>query len=88
MTYVKRIFGYPALAVLVVLAYEKGSALMLSCRTDKRRTILQRSGEEYFKSYSRDSLFGRRLIYENLDNERVRQSVAHHWWFSWLTANR
>lgn len=64
-------------------------AVLLSLReTEKGLDIVQISGSgdaaEFFKVYSRDGWFGTRSVYENWDNERVRQSLAHHGWFSWL----
>lgn len=77
-----------SLSIVSVVSYEEGSALILNWRTDKKGAVLQKAGTDYFKAYSRDGFLGTRSVYENWDNERVRQSVIHHWWFSWLTANR
>ncbi len=77
-----------SLSIVSVLSSEERSALILSWRMDKKGAVLQKAGKVYFKTYSRDGLLGTRSVYENWDNGRVRQSVSHHWWFSWLLANR
>lgn len=84
----------PEIAVTVtasVLAHEDEAALLVSWSIDRdKRVLLQKTGGDeakYFKVYSRDGLFGTRWTYENWDNERVKKSLIHHWWFSWLTAN-
>lgn len=73
-----------AAAAVGVLPGGEEPALFLTWNTEKRTFLLQKMGTEYFKLYSRGGPFGRRTIYENWDNETVHQSVAHHWWFSWL----
>lgn len=77
-----------AAAAVMVLPGGEEPALVLSWSTEKRTFLLQKMGTEYFKTYSRGGPFGRRTVYEKWDNETVHQSVVHHWWFSWLTANR
>lgn len=76
-------------ATASVLAHEDEAVLLASWSIDRdKRVLLQKTGgdeAEYFKVYSRGGLFGTRWTYENWDNERVRKSLVHHWWFSWLT---
>jgi len=40
--------------------------------------------KEYYKIYSFDSRLGKRIIYENWNNERARKSVTQRRWFAWL----
>ena len=58
--------------------------------TAKKQVSLSRVAREdgisYFKFCSKGGFLGTKVLYENWNNERVHKSLAHHDWFSWLSA--